>query len=396
MTPHRHLIPLLLVLLQLASVAADHDAPPPLRRAFLETFDLRLDAPDTPAQPTADAPQPASPARACPLTPCLPRHLGLPAPTLQRLLTLGQASLLALSLLPLVLLIRRARSPRHRARRQARQTLRRCLHRQADLNETLQALRTLCQLLPGATDTHLADTLVQQRHHDLADACRNLAQHRFAVSPPADAPDNAAHASVAPASSQADTHFRIALARFLRRTALSPQTTALLALIVLPLCGAVALHHHQRLLDALDQHLAQRWGDADRSARAGHLSQALDLLLNLHRHGIDTPEQSDNIALLLSLSPTPSAGASPHSLSPQAWQLHARLQRDVSPYGNRPLILEPNTILYASPDGETPIATLGDQPQTARLLERASSPHARLLVRTASHHAWVSPAQTLD
>ena len=80
----------------------------------------------------------------------------------------------------------------------------------------------------------------------------------------------------------------------------------------------------------------------------------------------------------------------------QAWQLHARLQRDAAPHRDRPLTLEPNTILYASPDGETPIATLGDQPQTARLLERPPAPDARRLVRTVSHHAWVSPAKTLD
>ncbi|MGN0880402.1 MAG: hypothetical protein ACI4WT_13265 [Oligosphaeraceae bacterium] len=396
MTPPRHLITILLVLLWLASVAADHDAQPPFRRAFLETFDLRLAPPDTTSQPSADASPPAVAARSCPLTPCLPRHLGLPSPTLQRLLTLGQAGLLALSLLPLVLLIRHARSPQQRASRQARRTLRRFLHHQANLNEAFHALRTLCQLPPGASDAHLADTLAQQRHRDLADACRDLAQRRFAVSPPADAPDSASHASAAPASSQADTHFRDALARFLRRAALSPQTAVLLSLSVMLLCAAVALHHHQRLLNTRDQHLTQRWRDADRHARAGNLSEALDLLLDLHRHGIDTPEQSDNLALLLSLAPQSSAGASPHSLSPQAWQLHARLQRDASPYRVRPLILEPHTILYASPDGETPIATLGDQPQTARLLERLPSPNARLLIRTASHHAWVSPAQTLD
>ena len=115
MMPARHLIPLLLLLLRLASVAADHDAQPPLRRACLETFDLRLDASDTLSPPSADTLQPAAPTRACPLTPCLPRHLGLPATTLQRLLTLAQASLDALSLALLVILIRGARSPRRRA-----------------------------------------------------------------------------------------------------------------------------------------------------------------------------------------------------------------------------------------------------------------------------------------
>ena len=392
MMPARHLIPLLLLLLRLASVAADHDAQPPLRRAFLETFDLRLDASDTPSPPSADTLQPAAPTRACPLPPCLPRHLGLPATTLQRLLTLAQASLDALSLALLVILIRGARSPRRRAGQQARRTLRRFLRRLASHDQALHALRTLCQLPPGASDAQLSDTLAQRHHRDLADACRDLAARRFAGDasphrPSADAPDAAA---------LPDARLRVALARHLRRTALSPHLLAVLSLIVVLLAAADSLRLCQRRLDAQDRDLIQRWGDADRHARAGNLSQALDILLDLHRHGIDTPEQSDNIALLLSLAPQPTAGASPHSLSPQAWQLHARLQRDDAPHRDRPLILEPNTILYASPDGETPIATLGDQPQTAHLLERLPAPGARRLVRTASHHAWVSPAQTLD
>ncbi len=255
-----------------------------LQKAFSNTFSARLgempEASDA-KDPEAEA-SPSVPVRNLHWAPS-PRWFGVSSDAWVWTFVIGAVFLVVFLADAARLMLRRYNQPEACRRRQARRTIMAFLQDQVALDEALGALKCHFEMPQGATLLQLADR-IQDRHPELAEACRTLEACRF--------------------SSEDDVQAAVAFKKALRK-----------AFAVFAVC----------LTGCFSGKTFSDWHHARFLADSGKPVEALEAFIELSETSQSSPELSENIASLLSVLPPDANGYA--ASSAQAWRLHARMQR---------------------------------------------------------------------